>query len=112
VSLAFAYLTEKWAMDEEHEAPVDDVRSAVVSILVAAHGKTTSITESGRENMRTVNKLSRILALHYVANDRTFHHNLTRYRSDALTEDIVVGARREGHGVWSLVAELVPHQDP
>jgi hypothetical protein len=98
-------------VDDESAAP-DDVRAAVTRILGAAHGKTTSITESGRENMRTVNRLSRVLALRYVANDRTFRHNLTRYRSDALAEDIVIGARREGQGVWSLVAELAPRRDP
>lgn len=100
-------------MDEdETEAPDSDIRAAVARVLGAAHGKTTSITESGRENMRTVNRLSRILALRFVANDRSFRQNLTRYRSDLLAEDIVIGARREGHGVWTLVAELVPRQDP
>ncbi len=98
-------------MDSNPETTGDDLRAAVAKILEAAHGRTTSITESGRENMRTVNRLSRLIALRYVANERTFRHNLTRYRSDALTADIVIGARREGHGVWTLVAELVPLED-
>ncbi len=99
-------------MDEQHEKTQDDVRAAVARILTAAHGRTSSITECGRENMRTVNRLSRIIALRHVANDKTFRHNLARYRSEALEEDIVIGARREGNGVWSLVAELVPRQEP
>ena len=98
-------------MSEEQKTPADDVRVAVARILGASHGKTTSITESGRENMRTVNRLSRVIALRYVANDKTFRHNLTRYRSDELNEDIMIGANREGNGVWSLVAEFVPRQE-
>jgi hypothetical protein len=100
-------------MDEEKpEAPDEDIRAAVSRVLDAAHGKTTSILESGRENMRTVNKLSRILALRFVTNDRSFRQNVTRYRTDALAEDILIGARREGQGMWVLVAQLVPRQDP
>ena len=100
-------------MDEEEqpETPGDDIRAVVMRILGTAHGKTTSITEAGRENVRTVNRLSRVIALRHVANDRSFRENLTRYRSDVLSEDIVIGARREGQGVWSLVAELVPRPD-
>ena len=99
-------------MDEEDpERPGDDIRTVVMRILGATHGKTTSITEAGRENMRTVNRLSRVVALRHIANDKSFRENLTRYRSDALAEDIVIGARREGQGVWSLVAELVPRPD-
>ncbi len=86
-------------------------RARVVEILAAFNGKVTEITEAGRENMRTVNRLNRIIALRHVALDKTFRHNISRYRSDALHEDILIGARREGTGGWSLVAELVPRTD-
>jgi hypothetical protein len=86
-------------------------RARVVEILAAFNGKVTAITEAGRENMRTVNRLSRIIALRHVALDKTFRHNISRYRTDALEDDILIGARRDGAGGWSLVAELVPRSD-
>jgi hypothetical protein len=58
--------------------------------------------------MRTVNRLSRVVALKHAGAEKTFRHNITRYHSDALDQDVLIGARREGSGVWSLVAELVP----
>jgi hypothetical protein len=91
-------------------APPVDVLARVNAILAAFHGKTTAITDAGRENMRTVNRLSRLVPLRHVATDRAFRHNISRYHSDALEQDILIGARREGNGVWSLVAELTPRK--
>lgn len=85
-----------------------DISERAARILAAFHGTQTTITDAGRENMRTVNRLTRIMALRHVGSDKTFRHNLSRYRSDALDRDIVIGARREGNGVWTLVAELTP----
>jgi hypothetical protein len=82
------------------------VQERVQRILATFHGKRTTITEAGRENMRTVNRLARLLALRHVATEKTFRQNVSRYRTDALDQDILIGARREGNGVWVLVAEL------
>jgi hypothetical protein len=90
--------------------PSSDARTKVRAILASFHGKTTTITNAGRDNMRTVNRLGRVVALRHVATDKTFRHNITRYHTDALEEDILIGARREGSGVWSLVAELAPRE--
>ncbi len=92
----------------EDEVADDALRERVQAILAEFQGKTTVITDAGRENMRTVNRLSRVVALRHMGTDKTFRHNVARYRSDALAEDILIGARREGQGAWSLVAELVP----
>lgn len=86
-------------------------RAKVMEILAAFDGKVTEITEAGRENMRTVNRLNRVIVIRHIALDKTFRHNISRYRSDALDEDILIGARREGNGGWSLVAELVPRAE-
>jgi hypothetical protein len=109
-------------MADEHEVslPEDDeadlqealaeqeVRARVEKILTAFHGKQTAITDAGRENMRTVNRLAKIIPLRHLKTDKTFRHNISRYQSDSLDQDILIGARREGNGVWSLVAELAP----
>ncbi len=92
----------------EDEVADDALRERVQAILAEFQGKTTAITDAGRENMRTVNRLGRVVALRHMGTDKTFRHNVARYRSDALAEDILIGARREGQGAWSLVAELVP----
>ena len=89
-------------------SPTDDVRARVAALLADFHGKSTTIAEAGRENTRTVNRLARIVALRHAGSEKTFRHNISRYRTDALDEDILIGARREGNGVWSLVAEIVP----
>ncbi len=93
---------------DDAATPPPNVHAKVDAILAAFHGKTTAITDAGRENMRAVNRLSRVVPLRHVATDRAFRHNISRYHSDALDEDILIGARREGNGVWSLVAELTP----
>ncbi|GAC1396638.1 MAG: hypothetical protein NVSMB65_15790 [Chloroflexota bacterium] len=93
---------------DETTADAAALRARVGAILAEFHGKTTAITDAGRENMRTVNKLGRVVALRHMGVDKTFRHNIARYRSDALDEDILIGARREGQGTWSLVAELTP----
>jgi hypothetical protein len=93
--------------DESTSQPAD-ARARVQAILADFHGKTTEITAAGRENMRTVNRLSRVIRLRHAGTDKTFRHNIARYHSDELDEDILIGARREGQGAWSLVAELVP----
>jgi len=97
-------------MAEEQEAAAPDpaLRERVLAVLAAFHGKTTTITEAGKENMRTVNKVSRLTPLRHVATDRSFRHNITRYAVPGLGEDVLIGARREGNGVWSLVAEPAP----
>ncbi|HEY8286114.1 MAG TPA: hypothetical protein VIJ28_17155 [Chloroflexota bacterium] len=95
--------------EEEAGAPAGGaLRERVLVILAAFHGKTTAITEAGKDNMRTVNRLTRLAPLRHLGNDRTFRHNLARYQMDGLDEEVLIGARREGNGVWSLVAELVP----
>jgi hypothetical protein len=96
------------ASGDETAADAAALRARVEAILAEFHGKVTAITDAGRENMRTVNRLSRVIALRHVGTDKTFRHNIARYHSDALTEDILIGARREGQGNWSLVAELAP----
>ncbi|HVA91675.1 MAG TPA: hypothetical protein VNL71_17750 [Chloroflexota bacterium] len=94
---------------EHEEAPSGQTpRERVLAILAAFHGRTTAITEAGKDNMRTVNRLTRVAPLRHIGNDRTFRHNLARYQMDGLEEEVLIGARREGNGVWSLVAELVP----
>jgi len=95
-------------MAEDDVADAATLRERVQAILAEFQGKTTVITDAGRENMRTVNRLGRVVALRHMGTDKTFRHNVARYRSDALAEDILIGARREGQGAWSLVAELVP----
>ncbi len=95
-------------MAEDEVADDATLRERVQAILAEFQGKTTAITDAGRENMRTVNRLGRVVALRHMGTDKTFRHNVARYRSDALAEDILIGARREGQGAWSLVAELVP----
>ncbi|MGH2344564.1 MAG: hypothetical protein ACRDG4_05020 [Chloroflexota bacterium] len=95
--------------EEQEAAPPDPApRERVLAVLAAFHGKTTTITEAGKENMRTVNKIGRLTPLRHVATDRSFRHNITRYEMTALGEDVLIGARREGNGVWSLVAEPAP----
>src|SRR5260370_4772439 len=84
------------------------LRTQVQTILSDFHGKVTDITQAGRENMRTVNRLNRIISLRHKRTDKTFRHNLTYYVGEDLSEDIVIGAQREGQGNWSLVAEFVP----
>ena len=84
------------------------LRERVAAILAGYHGKSTSITEAGKENMRTVNRLGRLAPLRHLATERTFRQNVTHYRMEGLAEEVVIGARREGNGVWSLVAELAP----
>ena len=102
--------------DEEDEADLaealveQDARTRVARVLATFHGKHTEITNAGRENTRTVNRLGKIVALRHVKTDKTFRHNISRYHADALDEDILIGARREGDGVWTLVAELAPRQ--
>lgn len=103
--------TSEPAAGEPPVAPDDgarETRAQVLRILAAFHGTHTAITEAGRENMRTVNRLARVIALRHVATEKTFRQNLSRYRTDALDQDILIGARREGNGVWVLVAELAP----
>ncbi len=95
-------------MAEDEVADDATLRERVQAILAEFQGKTTAITDAGRENMRTVNRLGRVVALRHMGTDKTFRHNVARYRCDALAEDILIGARREGQGAWSLVAELVP----
>jgi hypothetical protein len=85
-----------------------EVRARVEKILTAFHGKQIAITDAGRENMRTVNRLAKFIPLRLVKTDKTFRHNISRYHSDSLDQDILIGARREGNGIWSLVAELAP----
>ena len=93
---------------DDAAAEAAPLRARVQAILAEFHGKTVAITDAGRENMRTVNRLSRLVPLRHGGNDKTFRHNIARYHSDALDEDILIGARREGQGAWSLVAELTP----
>jgi len=100
-------------MTEEDKAPAgSELRERVLVILATFHGKTTAITEAGKDNMRTVNRLTRLAPLRHLGNDRTFRHNLARYHMEGLEEEVLIGARREGNGVWSLVAELVPPRAP
>ena len=103
-------------LQEEDEADLEiaqaeaEIRARVEKILASLNGKSTEITAAGRENMRTVNRLAKVIALRHVKTDKTFRHNISRYHTDALDQDILIGARREGSGVWTLVAELVPRQ--
>lgn len=101
-------------LQEEDDADLQEalaeaqVRERVQKILAAFHGRQTAITDAGRENIRTVNRLQKIIPLRLVKADRTFRHTIARYHADSLNQDILIGARREGNGVWSLVAELAP----
>jgi|GEM_PF-2326757 len=102
--------------EEEDEADLAealaerDIRTRVARVLAAFHGKQTEITNAGRENTRTVNRLAKIVTIRHLKTDKTFRHNISRYHAEALEEDILIGARREGEGVWTLVAELASRQ--
>ena len=96
------------AGEQEEATPDAALRERVLAVLAAYHGKTTTITEAGKENMRTVNKVGRLTPLRHVSTDKSFRHNITRYEMTRLAEDVLIGARREGNGVWSLVAEAAP----
>jgi hypothetical protein len=97
-------------MDADGPRQAGDLRTRVEAILAAFHGKQVPITEAGKENMRTVNRLGRIVTMRVVGTDKAFRHNISRYRVSELDEDILIGARREGNGMWSLVAELVARE--
>jgi hypothetical protein len=97
-------------MSDAEPPGAGDLRARVAAVLAAFHGKQVPITEAGKENMRTVNRLGRIVTMRVVATDKTFRHNISRYRMNELDEDMLIGARREGNGMWSLVAELVARE--
>jgi hypothetical protein len=49
----------------ERPKDADELRGQVEALLAAYHGKTTAITDAGRENTRTVNRLSRLVSLRH-----------------------------------------------
>src|SRR5579859_128937 len=97
-------------MEDDRPQEIQDLRARVAAILASFHGKQVPITEAGKENMRAVNRLGRFLTMRVIATDKTFRQNISRYRVGELEEDLLIGARREGGGMWSLVAELAPRQ--
>ncbi len=70
-------------MPDEPSAPQDDaLRARVAEILAAYHGKETAITEAGKENMRTVNRLGRLVRMRHAGTERTFRQNVSRYHGE------------------------------
>lgn len=86
----------------------DTLHQKVLAILAAFDGKETAITDAGRENTRTINRLARLAAVRHLRTDKTFRHNISYYQVDGLDEQIMIGARRAGNGIWTLVAALAP----
>jgi hypothetical protein len=103
-------------LHEEDEADLQEalaeqeLRARVERILATFHGKQTAITDAGRENTRAVNRLARLMPLRFIRAEKSFRQNISRYHTDSLDQDILIGARREGNGIWSLVAELAPRE--
>lgn len=94
---------------QQADAPSENtLRQKVLAILGAFDGKETAITDAGRENTRTINRLARLAAVRHLRTDKTFRHNISYYQVDGLDEEIMVGARRAGNGVWTLVATPAP----
>jgi hypothetical protein len=83
---------------------MSDTVDRLSAILAEFDGQQTSITDAGRDNMRTVNRLTRICALRRVGGETTFKHNVSFYQVDGQGRQIVIGAERAGGGLWRLVA--------
>jgi hypothetical protein len=101
-------LTEEDEADLAESLAEHELHDKVRSILAAFDGKETAITDAGRENTRTVNRLARVTAIRHVHTDKTFRHNISYYQADGIDEQIMIGARRAGNGIWTLVAALAP----
>jgi hypothetical protein len=83
---------------------MNDTTDRLSAVLAQFDGRETDITDAGRDNMRTVNRLSRICALRRVGGETTFRHNVSYYQVEGQTRQIVIGAERAGGGIWRLVA--------
>lgn len=105
-------LTEEDEADLAESLAEQEQRDRLLRILAAFDGKETAITDAGRENMRTMNRLARVTAIRHVRTDKTFRHNISYYQADGIEEQIMIGARRAGNGVWRLVAALAPAATP
>lgn len=105
-------LTEEDEADLAESLAERELHARVLRILAAFDGKEAAITDAGRENMRTVNRLARATAIRHLRTDKTFRHNISYYQADGIEEQIMIGARRAGNGVWTLVAALAPAAPP
>lgn len=83
---------------------MSDAFERLSAVLAEFDGRQTSITDAGRDNMRTVNRLSRICSLRRVGGETTFRHNVSYYQVEGQTRQIVIGAERAEGGLWRLVA--------
>lgn len=81
-----------------------DTLQRIDDILADFDGRETDITAAGRENVRTVNRITRLAPLRRVSGETTFRHNVARYHVEGSERELLVGAERAGGGVWRLVA--------
>lgn len=81
-----------------------DTLGRIDAILAAFDGQETEITTAGRENVRTVNRLARVVALKRVSGETTFRRNVARYHVEGAERELLIGAERAGGGVWRLIA--------
>lgn len=84
-------------MDTETERQID-------AILAAFDGRETAITDAGRENTRTINRVSRLASVKRVGGENTFRLNVVRYQVGDDPRQLLIGAERAGGGVWRLIA--------
>ncbi len=76
-------------------------------ILADFDGRETEITAAGRENTKTVNRITRYAALKRVGGETTFRRNVARYTVTGTPRELLIGAERAGGGAWRLIAQWV-----
>lgn len=82
----------------------DELIARIDAVLAGFDGQETAIAAAGRENIKTVNRLARFVAIRRVGGETTFKHNVARYRVDGLERELAIGAERAGGGTWRLIA--------
>ncbi len=81
-----------------------ETRQRIDAILASFDGQETAITTAGRENTKTVNRITRLVPLKRVGGETTFRHNVARYQVEGVESELIIGAERAGGGVWRLIA--------
>ncbi len=76
----------------------------IEAILAEADGVETDIASVGRENMRAVNRLGRVVAVKRVGGEKTFQCNVSFYDVAGGPGQLVIGAERAGGGRWRTIA--------
>lgn len=79
-------------------------RARIDTILAEFEGQETDIASAGRENTRTVNRVTRLAALKRAGDEKTFRRNVTRYSVAGTNDRLLIGAERAGGGTWRLIA--------